>query len=80
MKLNFPYYLDQERIKGLFCQHEEAFAAFSSIFRDVIDRHEPFKQNTEIMFLLWVNNYTKQLWIDQEWKIRIQNGLLKKPF
>ena len=52
MKLNFPYYLDQERIKGLFCQHEEAFAAFSSVFRDVSDRPEPFKQNTEILFLL----------------------------
>ena len=35
--------LDQEMIKGSFYQHEEAFAVFSSVFRDMVDRHAPLK-------------------------------------
>ena len=31
-------------IKGSFYQHKGAFAVFSSVFRDVIDRHAPLKQ------------------------------------
>ena len=40
----FLHDLDQEMIKGSFYQHEEAFAVFSSVFRDVVDRHAPLKQ------------------------------------
>ena len=40
----FLHDLDQEMIKGLFYQHEEALAVFSSVFRDVVDRHAPLKQ------------------------------------
>ena len=40
----FLYDLDKETIKSSFCQHEEEFAAFSSVFRDVIDRHVPLKR------------------------------------
>ena len=36
--------LDQEIIKGSFNQHKESFAEFSSVFRDVVDRHAPLKQ------------------------------------
>ena len=39
----FLHDLDQEIIKGSFYQHEEAFAVFSSVFRDVVDRHAPSK-------------------------------------
>ena len=38
--------LDQEMIKGSFCQQEQAFALFSSVFRDVVDRHASLKQKT----------------------------------
>ena len=37
----FLHDLDQEKIKGSFYLHEEAFAVFSSAFRDVVDRHAP---------------------------------------
>ena len=40
-KAKFLHDLDQEMTKGLFSQHEEAFAVFSSVFRDVVDRHAP---------------------------------------
>ena len=40
----FLHDLDQEMIKASFYQHEEAFAVFSSAFRDVVDRHAPLKQ------------------------------------
>ena len=33
-------------IKGLFYQHERAFAVFSSVFRDVAHRHARLKQKT----------------------------------
>ena len=39
----FPHDLDQEMIKASFYQHEEAFAVFSLVFRDVVDRHAPLK-------------------------------------
>ena len=42
----FLHDLDQEMIKGSLYQHEEAFAVFSSVFRDLIDRHAPLKQKT----------------------------------
>ena len=42
----FLHDLDQEMIKGSLHQHEEAFAVFSSVFRDLIDRHAPLKQKT----------------------------------
>ena len=31
-------------IKGSFYQHEEAFAKFLSVFRDVVDRQAPLKE------------------------------------
>ena len=31
-------------IKGFFYQHKEAFAVFSSVFRDLVDRHAPLKR------------------------------------
>ena len=34
---------DQEMIEGSFYQDEEAFAVFSSVFRDVVDRYASFK-------------------------------------
>ena len=40
----FLHDLDQEMIKASFYQHEEAFTVFSSVFRNVVDRHAPFKQ------------------------------------
>ena len=40
----FLYDLDKETIKSSLCQDEEDFAAFSSVFRDMIDRHAPLKQ------------------------------------
>ena len=40
----FQYDLDQEMIKGSFYQHEEAFAVFSLVFRDGVDRHAPLRQ------------------------------------
>ena len=40
----FLHDLDQEIIKGSFYQHEEAFAVFSPVFRDVVNRHAPLKQ------------------------------------
>ena len=40
----FLHGLDQEIIKGSFYQHEEAFPVFSSVFREVVDRHAPLKQ------------------------------------
>ena len=43
-EVKFLHDLDQEMIKGSFHQHEEAFAAFSLVFRDVVDRHAPLKQ------------------------------------
>ena len=42
----FLHDLDQEMIKSSLHQHEEAFAAFSSVFRDLVDRHAPLKQKT----------------------------------
>ena len=45
-KAPFLHDLDQEMIKGLFYQHEKAFAVFSSVFRDAVDRHLPLKQKT----------------------------------
>ena len=33
-------------IKGSLHQHEEAFAVFSAVFRDLVDRHAPLKQKT----------------------------------
>ena len=30
-------------VKGSFYQHEEAFAVFPSVFRDVTDRRAPLK-------------------------------------
>ena len=40
----FLHDLDQEMIKGSFYRHEEVFAVFPSVFRDVLDRHAPLKQ------------------------------------
>ena len=40
----FLHDLHQEMIKGSFYQHEEGFAVFSSVFRDVVDRYAPLKQ------------------------------------
>ena len=40
----FLHDLDQEMIKGLFYQHKEAFAVFSSVFRYLVDRYAPLKQ------------------------------------
>ena len=45
-KAPFLHDLDQEMIKGLFYQHEKAFAVFSSVFRDAVDRYLPLKQKT----------------------------------
>ena len=42
----FLHDLDQEMIKGSLHQHEKAFAVFSSVFRDLVDRHAPLKQKT----------------------------------
>ena len=42
----FLHDLDQEMIKGSLHQQEEAFAVFSSVFRDLVDRHAPLKQKT----------------------------------
>ena len=40
----FLHDLDQEIIKGSLHQHDEAVAVFSSVFRDLVDRHAPLKQ------------------------------------
>ena len=42
----FPHDLDQDIIKGSFCQYEEAFAVFPSVFSDVVNRNAPLKQKT----------------------------------
>ena len=42
----FPHDLDQYIIKGSFCQYEEAFAVFPSVFSDVVNRNAPLKQKT----------------------------------
>ena len=38
----FLHDLDQ-KMKSSFCQQEEPFVVFSSVFRDVSDRHAPLK-------------------------------------
>lgn len=40
----FLHDLDEEMSKGLFYQHEESFAKFSSVFRDLADGHAALKQ------------------------------------
>ena len=40
----FLHDLDKEMIKESFYRHEEAFAVFSSVFRNVVDKHAPLKQ------------------------------------
>ena len=73
----FLHDLDQEMIKVSFYQHEEAFAVFSSVFRDVVDRHAPLKQK-----MVRGNNapfMTKQLNKAIMDRSRIKNRYLKWP-
>ena len=73
----FLHDLDQEMIKASFYQHEEAFTVFSSVFRNVVDRHAPFKQKA-----VRGNNapfMTKQLNKVIVDRSRIKNRYLKWP-
>ena len=42
----FLHDLDQEIIKGSLHQQDVAFAVFSSVYKDLVDRHAPLKQKT----------------------------------
>ena len=73
----FLHDLDQEMIKGLFYQHKEAFAVFSSVFRYLVDRYAPLKQK-----MVRENNaplMTKQLNKAIMGISRIKNNWLKWP-
>ena len=73
----FLHDLDQEIIKGSFYQHQKTFAVFSSIFRDVVDRHASLKQK-----MVHGNNapfMTKQLNKAIMNRSRIKNSYLKWP-
>ena len=67
--------LDKEMIKDSINRHEEAFAVFSSVFRNVVDRHVPLKQK-----MVRGNNahfMTKQLNKADQQRSRRKNRYLK---
>ena len=73
----FLHDLDKEMITDSFYRHEEAFAVFSSVFRNVVDRHVPLNQK-----MVRGNNahfMTKQLTKADQQRSRRKNRYLKWP-
>lgn len=60
----FPRDLNHKMIRTSLYQNEDQYAAFTVVFKYVINKHVPLRKVDIFILLSWPKNLVKQLWLE----------------